>query len=294
MVFGFLAALATVIGSFVVPVVLFMLLPGRKGSMRTVREASHPLDADAAWRMYADRLAFDGFFVDPSGRPQSMVAKRSAPPTPPGEERIVTNASKPMTVEVTFQPIPGGVRANIVGRLNDFVVLDTGEGRQVDLTLHRLMSADLNAEPPPAVPGPSFSAVVALAGAVIALAGPLLARNLSADSGWRSVGATVGFAAGALFAISVATQAIGEIRKRPLEVRGTWIACLAIIIAVAALAFAAVSLARSYGVHVRSRNEPAQQLDLAGVIDVVGGGAVDEPDRLSVELYGTQRGDLGA
>ena len=247
MLFGFLAAMATVVGSMVIPVVIMLILPGRKGDMRTVREAAHPLEPEAAWKLYADRLAFDGFAVEPSGRPWTLVATRRPPPPRGDEERIVTHASKPMTVEVTFRQVPGGVHATVAGRLNDFVVYDSGEGRQVDLTLHRLMTADLDSDPPPAVPGVGFSAILAAAAGAIALAGPLLSRLAAADSRWRSVGAMVGFAVGAMFALSMASQARREIGKRPDELRGAWLAHLATVLALAALAAAAVSVARRMG-----------------------------------------------
>ena len=246
MLFGFLALMATLIGSLVVPVVILMIIPGRKGNMRTVREADHPLEMEAAWKLYADRLAFDGFTVDPTEMPGRLVGRRKMR-KPPGEEQIVTHATKPMTVEVTFRPIAGGVHATVVGLLNDFVIFDTGEGRQVDLTLHRLMSADLNAEPPPAVPGPSLTAVIAATGAAIALAGPFLARFAAPDSRWRSVGAMIGFALGALYAFSMASQALGEIAKRPHELRGRWIAYLAILLAAAAILLAVLRIGQRMG-----------------------------------------------
>ena len=247
MLIGFLAMMATIIGSIVLPVVIMLILPGRKGSMRTVREATHPLDPEAAWKLYADRLAYDGFGLETSGRPWSLVATRRPPQLSVTDERPVTHAAKPMTVEVTFREVPRGVQATVVGRLNDFVVFDSGEGRQVDLTLHRLMSADLNAEPPPAVPGLGFGAIIPLAAAAIGLAGPLLSRVAEPPSRWRSAGAMFGWALGAMFALLMASQGRTEIRKNPAELRGMWVIRLATVLAVLALLVVALFFARAVG-----------------------------------------------
>ena len=239
-----LAVVAVVVGSFVLPVLLMLLLPGRKGSMRTRREAVHSGTTAEVFEGYAARLAYDGFAVDASGFPAVLRARRGKLFEHP--DGIPTHATKPTTIEVRFSEPParhGEVTAMAEAWLNDFVLWDTGEGRQLDETLHRLLAGDLAQDPPPAVATPSFHAVVACSAAAISCAGAWLLPRMIADDG-RATAAAAGLIVGTLIvAFPESRAALRDIAMRPGEVTGAALAKLAPAIAKLAPAIAVVGIA---------------------------------------------------
>lgn len=233
-----LAVVAVVVGSFVLPALLMLLLPGRKGSMRTRRAAVHSGTTAEVFEGYAARLAYDGFAVDASGFPAVLRASRGKLFEHP--DGIPTHATKPTTIEVRFSSEPparhGEVTAVAEAWLNDFVLLDSGEGRQLDETLHRLVAGDLAQDPPPAVATPSFHAVVACSAAAISCAGAWLLPWMIADD-VRAIAAAAGLIVGTLIvAFPESRAALRDIAMRPGEVTGAALARLAMAVAVVGIA----------------------------------------------------------
>src|SRR5688572_23179796 len=97
---GIAVLVVVLVGSLVVPAVLMLLLPSRKGKMRTERRITMPGDVAAAWDLLAGRFEYEGFEVDRSERPDGFNAKRAAQTYREGDEEIVTHATKPLEADV--------------------------------------------------------------------------------------------------------------------------------------------------------------------------------------------------
>src|SRR4051812_12708682 len=88
------------------PALLMLLIPGRKGTMRTRREVVHDgITVADACELYARRLEHDGFAVDRSGAPALVKARRASNyhKSADGAD-IVTHATKAASVEVRLSP----------------------------------------------------------------------------------------------------------------------------------------------------------------------------------------------
>src|SRR6476661_5336947 len=124
-----LVCLAILVASPFVLALLVFLVPGRKGTLRTERHVAHDaLSPEQAKSLYAARLAYDGFTIDPATVPAVLRATRAGPAS--GETHA--HADKPMVVEMRFDPAGGGVRVHLVAWLKDFVFYDSGESRLID------------------------------------------------------------------------------------------------------------------------------------------------------------------
>jgi hypothetical protein len=232
---GFLLALAVavaiVIASFILPTLILLILPSRKGTMRTVRQVSLSGTMDAAWDALVGRYKYEGFDVDESQRPARFVAARAGRSYNIDGNDLMTHATKPLGSEVTFAQAGGGVNVEVALWMKDFVFFDSGEGRQIDAMLDRLINQDLAQTEPPVTASLSYTAIIALTASILTLlAGslPLLSR------GWLSgrvlLGFGIGVGVGGVYAISVARQALTAIRAKPLEVTGTGMSKCAIVL----------------------------------------------------------------
>jgi len=257
------------LGALFLPALLLLLVPGRKGTMRTRREVVHDgISVADACELYARRLEHDRFAVDRSGAPLLLKARRAAQHhRAPGGGDIVTHATKPASVEVRLShenagaggaasagsggvAAGGGLGAGNVGSvavtveawLNDFVFHDSGEGRQVDLMLHRLTDADLATEPPPAVPTPSYHALVALAAAVLTCAAPWVVSAVTRDGSMWRTRMVACLVAGPVIALLEVERTLRDARARPAEVTRTWLAYVAAVVAVVGAALCAMAL----------------------------------------------------
>jgi hypothetical protein len=234
-----LTCFAILVGSPCLLALLMFLVPGRKGKMRTERDVAHDgLSVEQARSLYAARLAYDGFAVEESFDPAFLRAVRSGAPS--GQSHA--HADKGMTVEMRFTPMGGGVRVQVAAWVKDFVFYDTGEGRMVDLTLDRLLHAELTRDAVPVVPTPSYSAlssvVVALLGiTIIALA---MFATRSRDVRTASIVAGAALACGG--SLLVALEAARQIRARPAEVSGSQFLVAAAVLGVLGMLAGALAL----------------------------------------------------
>lgn len=150
------------------------LSPGRKGSMRTVRDTVHEdVSLDFARTIYLDRLKFEGFEVELEQGGTRLTARRGKLP---GNSpfSVHTHASKPLELKMEFRPLDRGVGVRLEMTMKDFVIVDTGEGKYIDETLDRLMGADLEREEAPVVPNETFKTTVAFQIAFLMLFAPIL------------------------------------------------------------------------------------------------------------------------
>jgi hypothetical protein len=238
---SFVLTLAT---PFLITIVMFFVPGGRKGNMRTEREVVHSgITVEQAKALYSDRLAFDGFVITDEMDPRRLKAtKPKAPRT-----RTHTHNDNGLSVEIDITPDPRGARVRIAIWMNDFVFYDSGEGRLIDLTLDRLISAELGQQPAPIVPNLSFVAlssltVVLLSIAVIAW----LTFGVRLRSIWLAA-VVAGAALACLTSILVALKALVEIRRRPAELTGKGLVAAAMIAGLLGTLAGAITLSVCFG-----------------------------------------------
>jgi hypothetical protein len=232
---------------------VLLMVPGRKGKMRTEREVTHGgVSSDDARTLYAGRLAYDGFQIEPSSDPLYVKAVRRRAPN--GE--TLTHSDKTMCVEVRLTPDArpdgggcggGGVRVRVAAWLDDFVLFDTGEGRLVDLTLDRLMTAELDREPPPVVPNQSLLASSSLVTALLGMTTIAMLTLRPSAPTTSTTAAIVGGATLACFgAIMLAREALKQIRACPSELLGSGTARATFFLAPLGLAAGVVAMCVRY------------------------------------------------
>jgi hypothetical protein len=206
----------TLITPFLIALVL-LLVPGRKGKLRTEREVAHKeFSADQAKFLYEARLLYDGFTIaDGTGPLRLSAHKRNAART-----ETHTHTDKAMTVEIDFISDSRGVRVQIAAWMNDFIFYDSGEGRLIDLTLERILGADLDRDPPPIVPTRSFGAISSLVSALLAIAAMVILTSTGHTNVWVAAVVT-GSALACVASMFLAHAAMKEIRRRPDELSGT-------------------------------------------------------------------------
>jgi hypothetical protein len=273
---AFITFVAIMAASFALPIVAMLLFfPGRRGTMRTERQASHggvtPADA---WGLYAARLQYEGFEVAPPAPQGFQVAPGTLPSVLRATRRAKTalgsvagvhaQSNKPLEAEATFQEIPGGAAVTMALWTTDYVICDTGEGRYIDGVLDRLMTAELSSAPPVIVPCPSFSPVKALVVAALVWLGvaamwlPFLAPAVVRGMG-------IGLAVSALVGVVSAVHGLIEIRAKPAELYGTGRAVAAMVLLVLGVAAAGGTLAaRASAVE---GPDPGAEVEAAAPID---------------------------
>src|SRR5215213_8092959 len=151
-----LTSLGLIIASLILTTLVLLLLPGRKGFLTVEQRVMHPgLGVEQAWELYRQRLEYEGFDIQLVDVPNTLRAKRRGKTLGLGAplaaaargkdvpDEVVTHASKPLSIVATFGPSGNGVEGNFRLRMDDFVLWDTGERRQLQLMLHRLLAAEL-------------------------------------------------------------------------------------------------------------------------------------------------------
>jgi hypothetical protein len=201
---------------FVLALLLF-LVPGRKGKMRTEREFAHDdLPVEQAKPLYAARLAYDGFTIDNGPDPLFLRATRAGAPA----GQALTHADKGMIIEMRFLPVGSGVRVHLAAWVTDFVFYDTGESRHIDLTLDRLVKAELERDAVPLVPNRSFLAMSGLTTALLGIATVAFVMFRTTSTEMHMASIVAGGALACLGSLFVAREALAKIRAKPGELRG--------------------------------------------------------------------------
>jgi hypothetical protein len=219
-------------------VLVALLTPGRKGSMRTQRSIVVPgATVEEVAETYTARLEYEGFRVW-TRSPGQLDAKRAdaaaGKPLP-----AYAHADKALNATVTMVQEGPDVHLTLTLWTPDFVLMDTGEGQHIDMMLDRLLDADLVAQPRPVVPNPSFNAVVALYHSGLMCATPLLLLHPTLGEGH---GRTVlhGVALSWFLTAGWGLTAIYEVHRKPGAIHGGRKAVTAIALGAAAVLFAGV------------------------------------------------------
>ena len=219
--------------SQVIDWLVLLLIPGRKGFLKSSRVVSWPLTAEQALTVIFRRLQEERFSdVRQLDSPLHVLAKRPTTQTDARGVTIFTHAAKPIEADVQIVPRRGGTEVALNLKMTDFVLLDSGEGEHLEQVIYRL--AEGTDRPPVIVANPSPLAMSAVCWALTALAAASLAIYLPVVKQHAAE-----FAAGiAMSAVASATMAIlglQSIRARPKEISGGWLVVLALLSACAAI-----------------------------------------------------------
>ncbi|MGH7176418.1 MAG: hypothetical protein ACREJC_03470 [Tepidisphaeraceae bacterium] len=240
----FWIATATVLvitfGSPILITLVLLLVPGRKGKMRTERHVRHDdCSPEQVWAIYADRLTRDGFDIEGADEPARVRASLrrwpATDPEPPSNLAVI--------VEMEFARTEVGVSVQIAAWLRSPVFFDSGEGRFLETVLERLMSDDANRNSAPLAPTLCFMALCSLTVALVsitAMAILLLSSSATTDT-ISAVLAGTGLACVA--SIFLGREAMKQIGCRPTELLGRGIVLATYLLGAvgAALAFYALS-----------------------------------------------------
>jgi hypothetical protein len=235
LLFILVVAGAIVVLSIALPIGIMWLLPGRKGKLRTEREFLIPQPMEAAWDLMAGRLEYEGFEIEEGDRPTRIVASRAMRESA-NEELSVTNASKPMGAEMNFSKAPGGTTVGLAMWLDDYVLFDTGEGKQIDLTMERLMTAELDKEEPPVTRAPHVTCYLGLTGGILALGLAVLPLYWQRLYEKLLMSFGIGIAIGSIYVLMMGKWAISASNDRPKEVSGKPLGYLSLALSVLGLA----------------------------------------------------------
>lgn len=231
------------VSSILIPALIVLIIPGRKGTLRTTREFRFPGKIEEAFSLMRGRIEYEGFITDSASPPRVLTAHRPARHHEVDESTIVTHATKPLGLEAHFEPVPGGAMVRLTMWMKDFVLLDSGEGRQIDLTLDRLIKAELDKEPPPVTPSTSLNAFCAVTAGLVTIALAALPFYWPWLRQKHLFAFGLAIAGGGLFAASMGWETIKAVRAKPLEVKGTGLAYLShVLAAIAVVAGVAWSL----------------------------------------------------
>ena len=234
----------TLVTPFVIGLVMFLVPGGRKGSMRTEREVAHQgLSVEQAKELYAGRLAYDGFVISPSAYPNRLEAQKLKAPS----TETYSHADKGLSVTIDFAPEAPGVRVLIAMWMNDFVLKDSGEGRLIDLTLDRLVTAQLDREPPPIVPNTSFMVLTSFVSVLMSIVLIVWIWTGVESRSTRMAGVVAGAGAACVMSMLLAHQALAEIRRRPAELTGKGLVAATMIAGAIGIAVAGAALYVRFG-----------------------------------------------
>jgi hypothetical protein len=235
----------TVLMPLAMGIVMFLLPGGRKGNMRTERAIAHDgMSVEQAKSLYAQRLAYDNFVITNAANPARIEAARPRAPT----TETFAHSDKGLNVEIDFAPdARGGVNVRIAMWMDDYILRDTGEGRLIDMTLDRLVNAELDREPPPVVPNTSLMASSSLASVLAAIVIIVALAVGVASPGARTAAVIVGAGLACVLSMLTALQALGEMHRRPAEVTGRGLVAATMIFGALGILAGAVALYLRFG-----------------------------------------------
>lgn len=155
-------ALPVAFSGIVLQIVIGLLTPGRKGSMKASKTLEFAgVRPEEAMKRFVDRLGYEGFNItEPKGN-FHLIAKRKKSPFSGLPYSIQSHANKIVHAELKVTPNAQGSTVEISLWMKDWVYQDTGEGAFIDYALERICTGDLKT-PAPVVENLSGNAVSAL------------------------------------------------------------------------------------------------------------------------------------
>lgn len=227
-----------------------LLMPGRKGRMRTTRDGEFPGDEiDRVWQLLAERLIKMGFKVKPPTDLGLLRASRSKRQIGGiGALEMHTHASKPLEAELRLQKDWSRIEVQANFWTNDFVIVDTGEGRHIDQCLDRLLASESDDAPPEPEPVPNVTmkATTSLAAGVL-----LLVASVAQLLPWftlpRAIGLILGFGMGVLSGVVLGVFGWIDTIRKPKEIKGGGIALMGIALTLLAAVIAFYIFYQAHG-----------------------------------------------
>ncbi len=216
-------------------VIVGLLMPGRKGHLKTTRQAQLPGEMIRVAQLLISRFNKLGFMLVHTPHPDTIRMTRPRRQIGMYPFILHTHASTKMEAEVRLQQ--AGDRVNVEATLWEAksVYLDTGESRHIDQLLDRLLadeSAPWLPDPAP-VSNVSPHAMTALVGSLL-----LIVADFVQFLPWSDLPRAIGYMQGIVFAgftsLVMGGLGLSDAMRRPKEIHGGWQAILAMVLAVVA------------------------------------------------------------
>ena len=233
----------TTVAIFVVSEIIswlvLILIPGRKGYLKSSRTVSLPqTNPQQASEVILRRLSEEHFSnaMQLPGTPVHIVATRPSTQRDANGRMTFAHAGKPIDADVQILPRGSSVELTIQLKMTDFVLLDSGEGEHLEQVMHRLIEG--TDRPPVVIANPSLPAMNAVCWAMTTLAASSLGTVLPVVQR-DHVEFAIAIAMSAASALVMASWGLLTILRRPKEISGTWLVALALLAGAAAVAAAA-------------------------------------------------------
>src|SRR5688500_18326421 len=244
-VIAVLTAVVTAVASLVGLILLSLALPSAKGHPTRRKTAQLVgLTTTQARDQMAEKLQRIGCDVQMTETPAGLVATRKFRAKVEQDAVVSTHADRALKVTVELAQHGASALARTTVRIDEFILVDSGEGRYAEGVLDWLTDLRDQSQAPPCPPTTSSEALCSIAFA----AGSLAAWALPLRIGWPpdrapwNTGFALGLALVALLAISGARSAFRAIALRPNQLTGRPLAVLSFVLAIATLAVSATVL----------------------------------------------------
>lgn len=232
------AFFATSIVGLLLPALLSLFAPGRKGRLMTRASARlSGLTAEEAANLVAERLTREGFQIVPSDRPGRIAATRTRRSPPVGADGLAeshTYSMMGLRAKVEIRQLVSGVelRGSMwIGDFMNYAFVDSGEGGYIRQVLQNVLASPDSGEREPVTRARGgYEVMVAFAVVAIGLAGGFTLQLDPSASFSRRLGLLLGFQASDAIAVGLAIKCLREVRANPREHSGAGLASVARIV----------------------------------------------------------------
>ena len=164
-------------------IVTLLVIPGGKGYPTRKKTAQLVgLTPDEAREHIAEKLRRIGCDLEPTDSPASLLATRRFVPKREEGALVNTHADRALRVNVEFAGYGASTLARTSVRINEFILLDSGEARYAQGVLDWLTDARDPSPAPPVPPNTSAEALAAFSNAVTSLAAWAIPLHLNLQS----------------------------------------------------------------------------------------------------------------
>jgi hypothetical protein len=217
---------------FIIQIITLLILPGRKGRMRTERGVYFSdITVEQARAIFKGRLRRERFRIDPNPIPNYLYATRHKPSPVPYAFLIRSFSNIPLKAEITFKPDAGGVSVSLTLWYKNIVLGDTGEDLYIRALLRRILEEDLDEEPPPRILRISDHIKTATITSALLCIAPFLMFHFFFNK-YRALGLTIGLIFYSIVNITVVNLGFREIKKKPEEIKGKELGHIAIFLSI--------------------------------------------------------------
>ncbi|MBN1517800.1 hypothetical protein JXA32_14645 [Candidatus Sumerlaeota bacterium] len=200
---------------------LLALFGGRKfGFLKHAREIQYTnVEPDKVWQLFIDRLNYDGFTIEESEPGLSIRASRKGVKHDPHNPMTAyKHAELPLKASVNLNAEGDNTNLSLTIQYREFIVADTGEGKYLERLAERLISADLQ-QNPPVVANPSMNISIAFMLSIMMLVGGALTLTPMMNAS-HCIGLMIGYVASLMVILPLLLFGAVTVFRNPGEISG--------------------------------------------------------------------------